>query len=281
MHTKLTRRAFLAASLAAASFPRRLSAADAKPVGKKGCCLASKPPQTFRQRLELLRPAWCYTWRADRPTEIPNGVDFTPMVWGDLPADRWEQLVASFRERVVAGELKQLLTFNEPDQQKQSNLTVERVVELWPRLMELSVPLISPGCVHPDREWMRAFMDLAERKNLRVDAIAVHSYGGPNVESLVKRLTRVHREFGRPLWITEFAVGDWEAATPAANRHTPARIASFMKDLLPALDELPFVERYAWFSAAPSSAPLGTSALVSEQGELTELGRIYAGHGYR
>ncbi len=279
MMTNLTRRTFMATTLAAMSAAHRLSAREAvKPGGKKGCCLSAEPPQKLRKRLQLLRPAWLYTWRADRPAELPTGVDFTPMLWGDLSADKFDQQLENFKARIASGEIKNLLTFNEPDQKKQSNMTVERVVELWPRLMELNVPLISPGCVHPDRDWMRAFMEQAEQKNLRVDAIAVHSYGGPGVESLVKRLTDVQREFGRPLWITEFAVGDWEAATPQANRHSPARIAAFMKEMLPALDELSFVERYAWFSAAPSSAPLGTSALFGEQGELTKLGEIYASH---
>lgn len=41
------------------------------------------------------------------------------------------------------------------------------------------------------------------------------------------------------------------------------------------LERLDFVERYAWFPAKPTSGPLGTSALLDENGALTRLGECY------
>lgn len=216
-----------------------------------------------------------YSWGLDRPAELPAEVQFPPMLWGDWGDKHRAKALADVQARYKSGEVSHLLAYNEPDQPKQSGLSVERVIELWPELMEIGVPLVSPGCVHPDKEWMNKFMDEADRRAYRVDAVAVHSYGGPNPEALVKRLEEVHKRFGRPLWITEFAVGDWEAKGPRENRHKPERIAAFMREVLPALDELACVERYAWFSASPSSAPLGTSALFNEDNELTSLGQIY------
>jgi hypothetical protein len=49
-----------------------------------------------------------------------------------------------------------------------------------------------------------------------------------------------------------------------------------MKEVLIALEELDFVERYAWFPAKPDNRALGTSALFDEEGNLTELGKIYS-----
>jgi hypothetical protein len=121
---------------------------------------------------------------------------------------------------------------------------------------------------------MNTFMDEADRRGYRVDAVAVHSYGGPNAEALVQRLEKVHRRFGKPLWITEFAVGDWQATTAAENRFSADRVAGFMRDVLPALDNLECVHRYAWFSTE-SGAELFTSKLFDESDKLTPLGEIY------
>jgi hypothetical protein len=241
---------------------------------KRGCCFTTKN-NNWRQRVDALNPVWMYNWGHKRPSELSDQVNYVPMIWGNVADAKLDAVLAPLKERIAAGEVTHLLGFNEPDQEKQANMTVERVVELWPRLMELEVPLVSPGCVHPDREWMHEFMEQVEAKNLRVDAVAVHSYGGPNTVGLVRRLEKLHTEFGRPLWITEFAVGDWEAKSVDANRHTPDRIAKFMREVLPSLDSLSFVERYAWFNAGPKSASLGTSALFDASNQLTELGEIY------
>ena len=81
--------------------------------------------------------------------------------------------------------------------------------------------------------------------------------------------------FGRPLWITEFAVGDWQAKSAKENKHRPQRISQFMREAIPLLEQARFVHRYAWFSAKTDNRALGTSALLDNSGELTELGKIY------
>jgi hypothetical protein len=141
--------------------------------------------------------------------------------------------------------------------------------------MKLELRLGSPGCVHPDKEWMRAFMKGVAEKSLRVDFVTVHNYGGLNVDGLMNRLEAVHKEFQRPLWITEFGVGDWEAKTRADNRYQPAEIIKFMEQALPRLDQCEFVERYAWFPAKPDNAALGPCALFNVDGSLTPVGQAY------
>jgi hypothetical protein len=53
-----------------------------------------------------------------------------------------------------------------------------------------------------------------------------------------------------------------------------------MREILPRLDELDFVERYAWFSLGEDDKALGPSALFKEDGSLTALGQFYASHEY-
>lgn len=193
------------------------------------------------------------------------------MIYGRMKTESITQAGEIFR----AKKFQQVLGFNEPDHKDQSDMTVEQALNLWPTLMELGVRLGSPGCAHPDREWMKGFMAGVDERKLRVDFVTVHSYGGLDADALIKRLESVHQMYQRPLWITEFGVGDWQAKTRAENRYQPEQIVTFMEKLLPRLDALDLVERYAWFPSKPDSSSLGPCALFAEDGSLTRVGEAY------
>ncbi len=277
----MNRRRFLAASAAAAALalapalraqtPPPASAGAPAARRKRGLGRAVKSPG-WAKNLTDLRCHWFYSWNAARPDGIPPGVEFIPMVF------RYGGNARAVAEAAAAARqagTTELLGFNEPEKEDQGNMTLEAALDAWPVLMETGMRLGSPGCVHPDREWMIAFMDGVKPRGLRVDFVCVHSYGGPNADALVQRLENVHRMFGRPLWITEFGVGDWAVKSPEQNRHKPETVLRFMEQILPRLERLDFVERYAWFPSKPSSGPLGTSALFADDGTLTRLGECY------
>lgn len=247
------------------------SSAKPHPHAKRGLGIGTKPGSQWREKIEMLGARWFYSWNFSPPGNVPPGVEFVPMLWSKRREDTFPQLRAELRRN----KFNTLLGYNEPDQAKQGNMTVEDALEQWPKLMELGVRLISPSCVHPDKEWMKAFMKGVDARKLRVDAIGFHSYGGPSADGLMKRLASVHEMFGRPIWITEFAVGDWNATTRAENKFKPERVAEFVRSVLPQLDACPFVERYAWFPSKPDSIPLGSSALFNDDGTLTVVGEAY------
>ncbi len=238
---------------------------------KRGIGTGTKPGSQWREKLQLSGARWFYSWNRVPPENIPAGVEFIPMVWNGRPGNSYAELGKQLR----AAGYNELLGFNEPDQKDQGNMTVEEALDLWPKLMETGMRLVSPSCVHPDKDWMKAFMKGVEERKLRVDAVGVHSYGGPSAEALMKRLKTVHEMFGRPLWITEFAVGDWQAKTRAENRYRTEQVVDFIRQLFPQLDACNFVERYAWFSPKPDSAPLGPCALFNDDGTLTPVGEAY------
>ncbi len=238
---------------------------------KRGIGITNKPDSQWREKLIACDASWFYSWGSTAPENIPGRVQFVPMVWGGKPGISFTTL----GEQLQKSGCQQLLGFNEPDQKDQSNITVEDALALWPNLMETELRLGSPACAHPDREWMKAFMKGVDEKKLRVDFITVHSYGGLNAEALMNRLAAVHQMFKRPLWITEFAVGDWQAKTRAENRYRPEQIVKFLEELLPRLDKCDFVERYAWFPAGPDSPPLGPCALFNPDNSLTPVGEAY------
>jgi hypothetical protein len=225
----------------------------------------------WREKLTAINAAWFYSWGPVQPEGVPAGVEFVPMVFRKASDAGFADATKAIR----AQKSTHVLGLNEPDAPKQGNMTVEQALDFWPQLMALGIPLGSPGCVHPDKEWMKAFMKGVDDRGLRVDFVNVHSYGGPNADALMKRLESVHALYKRPLWITEFGVGDWKARTREENVHRPERIQEFMTQLLPRLDACEFLERYAWFPAKPTSASLGSSAIFNEDGTLTPLGEIY------
>jgi hypothetical protein len=273
----MNRRDFLQLSLAAAAgtlLPGCVTGSSSsvtRPHAKRGIGIGTKPGSQWREKIQSCGAQWFYSWLSAPPENIPAGVEFIPMVWGK----RGENGFAKLRAELRQNKFKTLLGFNEPDQHDQSNITVEEALAMWPKLMELDVRLGSPGCVHPDREWMKAFMKGVEERKLRVDFVTVHSYGGPSADGLMKRLATVHEMYGRPLWITEFAVGDWSAKTRAENKFRPEQIVEFVGKVLPQLDACEFVERYAWFPSKPDSAPLGPCALFNDDGTLTPVGAAY------
>jgi len=251
--------------------------ADDEPVSKKGICLGGKDAGSVKDRIESLNVGWHYNW-----TPVWNGgkikdVPFVPMIFGNKS---WS--MNAFGDLKVAkskGASSPLLGFNEPDGKDQANLSVKEALEIWPLLEKTNRRLGSPVTVHADNEWMKSFMKDVKDKGYRVDFICVHWYGGNDPDKFIRRLNEIHKLYGKPIWVTEFAVADWSAKSRDDNKVKPKDVLRFMKEVLPKLDKLDFVERYAWFTAAPDHPKLGPSALFDQNGKLTELGEFYSKHG--
>ena len=172
-----------------------------------------------------------------------------------------------------------VLAFNEPDGKDQSDLTVEQVIRVWPYFESLRIPIASPAAVNPLDSWMEEFMSQVAKRNLRVDIIAVHSYGGTSVRSFMKLLQDVYSKYQRPILVTEFAVADWNARTVQENRYTPDQVLAFMQAVLPWMESQHWIIGYAWFSFSLTSAPGWSSSLFDSRGNMNALGRYYASFG--
>ncbi len=276
----MTRRTLLA--LAALALPlgcKPLTAKSARGPGKKGLCLSEKKrsPQKNARFLEAVGARWMYNWNIEPPEILPAGLEYIPMMYNQGSVT--EQAFARLKSAAAPRGSRELLGFNEPDAKTQGDTSVEKALDAWPKLEATGLRLGSPACVHPDNEWMTAFMKGVEKRGLRVDFICMHSYGGPGAASLVKRLEKVHALYKRPIWITEFAVADWEAKSPEENRHEPEKVADFVAELLPQLEAMDIVERYCWFHGGVSGNALASSKLFNPDGSLTKVGEAYRSVG--
>ncbi|WP_242121684.1 MULTISPECIES: glycoside hydrolase family protein [Aestuariivivens] len=250
---------------------------DAEAVGKKGVCFTLSSDR-FSTKISTLQAHWFYTWGPGLSGEVydmkPEYTEFVPMQWGKWNIN--DERVAELKVFRDAGKMHYLLGFNEPDKTDQANMTVDEAIDRWPKLMEVGVPLGSPATTNPLNDWMKEFMQRATEENLRVDFVTVHSYRGASVDNFINMLEDVWNEYGKPIWITEFAVADWTAATPEDNKFSPEQVLNFMKGVLPKLEDLDYVKRYSWFSFKESSSAGTSSALFDSNGELTPLGEYYA-----
>lgn len=238
--------------------------------GKKGFCVALRTNPAWQENLLKLNAKWFYTWGAKTPEPLPAGTEFVPMIWGKWSCT--QDMVGDLAKRGY----KTLLGFNEPGQYKQSNLSVEEALQLWPILMESGMRLGSPACVHADGEWMTAFMRAAEKRGYRIDFIAMHAYMGDNVKHFLERIDHIYKLYKKPVWLTEFCVADWDACADRPNIYTEDAVLKFMEAVLPELAKRDYLERYAWYSSPYYYHPLNTSVLFNSDDTLTRLGRLYA-----
>jgi hypothetical protein len=255
-----------AASLAARVDPKR-GVASAK-------YLSSNPSVLAR-----LHTSWAYDWSWEAPPR-GAGVEWVPMIWGGGSVTTAS--IASLTDDRRSGRARVLLGFNEPDSGSQSNITPERAAALWPRLQSTGLRLGSPAPAVPGDGWLGRFMAIARARRLRVDFIALHYYQDftdPHaVDELRAELTAIHRRFGKPIWITEIGAIDIRAWGEHMHALPTGALAnSYMRKLLAMLDQLSFVQRYAWFTANCWQAPdCRYGSLVDGRGRLTERGLIYS-----
>lgn len=192
---------------------------------------------------------WYYNWRTDQIWHAKGSrrsVEFVPMIHGAKDVNK--RITSNLR-------VTHLLGFNEPDGNSgdhQAGMSVQQAIDLWPQLEARKLRLGSPattreGTLGP-KSWQRKFMDQVAARGLRVDFMAVHYYSKDgSIPAFRDWLRAVHAEYRRPIWVTEFALIDWNRPNAASYE----RNATFVRDAILMMETLPFVERHAWFAANP------------------------------
>ena len=122
----------------------------------------------------------------------------------------------------------------------------------------------------------------AAARNYRVDFMCVHFYTWTdtfdvkyNVEALRAHLLKVWNKWHKPIWLTEFAMMNWWGGS-IGKFATAEEEAEFMQAAAAMMNELPFVERYAWFALHNHADDTeGTNGLFDKQGNPTPTGLTY------
>lgn len=223
---------------------------------------------------------WAYDWSSKLPKAVP-GLEWVPMVWGARSVS--PSVLRALSSYAHARRARYLLTFNEPDQRSQANMTPAQAAALWPALEKTGLKLGSPAPAIWFGRWFQQFMAIARARHLRVDFIALHFYQDftvPNAVALLRsHLLAVWKLYHRPIWVTEIGTADSRAWGKRMLRTpTAARALSYMRRAMAMLDGLPFVQRYAWFTdRCWHEKGCQLSSLFSDgRGHETSLGKLYA-----
>jgi hypothetical protein len=228
-----------------------------------------------------LDAGWFYSWSAGNNSR--DNFEYVPMTWGAGAASD-----AGLNSIINKYQVNQLLGFNESDncsdQSGQYNnlCSPEVAVAYYENLMRTGMRLGTPAPrENGPTTWLNEFNKIAKAKDVRFDFVAVHWYdwgsspqNSPfaDPQQVFNRfkayLKQVHDIYQLPIWITEFN------ANP--NRDNSVQ-AAFLALALPYLEQLDYVERYAYFQPNPqyASTTVATANYYDTQGNLTNIGTIY------
>lgn len=246
---------------------------------KKGIAFKLGYENSWQERFEKLKPHWHYSWNWELRENYPDGIEFVPMIWGRGSAT--QSKIDYLNNLANEGKIANVLLFNEPDLVGQSNMSVNEVLTLWPLIETLDVPISSPVTSAPLNDWMRNFMQTAGTQNLRVDFVAIHIYHKNDPIKFIELVEEVYLTYGKPIWITEFAVRDTNATINNPNIYSESYVLTFMENVLNELHELDYVKRYSWFDPNANNEKypiLQTADIIDENNQLTTLGEYYANH---
>jgi hypothetical protein len=197
---------------------------------------------------------WNYEWEPTGSSSLDR--EFVPMIKGrrQNKESRWEEV------RVRSGQTH-FLGFNEPMSTNQGDLTVDEAIALWPKAQKLGLRLGSPARTDGANgdNWLKEFMQKAKANGYRVDFVCVHNYNQTGAAGLKNWLEAEYNKYKLPIWLTEFHRADG----------TSNQTRIYLNEVLPMLENLPFLERYAYFNFS------GETGIFGPDGDVNALGEIY------
>lgn len=234
---------------------------------KKGWCSSGR---MWANEIELTGSTWYYSWSSDKKTM--DNQEYVPIKQNA----HWPSTDAIDGRKHVS----HVLGYNEPDRPDQANMTVEQAIEGWPGLMKTGLRLGAPA-IADNFNWLYNFMAECDKRNYRIDYVAIHSYwGGPggalnvltdgkvDVNKWYNKLKEVHDRTQRPIWITEWNNGaNWTNETYWSNDTTiqQSQQKEVIEKILHMLDTCSFVERYSIYNWVEDKRALVKGTITQEQ----------------
>ena len=256
-----------------------------------------------------LNASWYYNWGISPTEGVNTSLEFVPMLWGAGNESANLTKIKNNGYHMVLG-------YNEPEGSlsNQSNVSVEKAVSRLQYFTESGLRVGSPAVEHlssllEENSWFDQFMKSIQPDD--IDFIAVHEYyayicsceNSENTKKYAKEflqnLQKVYDQYQKPIWITELGIANWDPYWPHYSYESESgkkevyEIMDYVMngvDGVKGLNDLDFVERYAWFPFDMSSTTAGASSLFATNtdyqkdsklvlGELTELGKLYRDSG--
>jgi len=255
-------------------------------ISKKGLGLSSD--MAANVDVSNFNLGWYYNWGYTPYTsEKFSTIEYVPMLWGTGSND------GNVLANIKAQGYTQVLGYNEPELWiDQSKIPVEDCIQKWHTFSDSGLRVGSPAtalCPLWSTDWFQPFMQaIYHDKTQNVDFIAIHHYWNyvqiddeKNAAlDFLELIDWTYEVYKKPIWITEFAIGDSNTPFSGYDDKAKAEVYKYMKLVLEGLNQRDHVERYAWFSFDSTSTQYGASGLFNHStGEISELGKLYADIG--
>jgi len=186
------------------------------------------------------------------------------MLWGNGPSitSTWK---ANAQAAINSGSTH-LVAFNEPDMPSQSNIdpttaaqSYSQYMSGFPSNVKLGAPAVTNGGAPSGLTWLQNFLDACS--DCQIDFIPIHWYGDwNNIKDFQNHATAAYQMTGKPIWVTEFGVSNGD----------DQQIESFLQNVIPWMDQQPWLERYAYFMATT-----GNTFLCDSSTSLNNIGLAY------
>jgi hypothetical protein len=129
----------------------------------------------------------------------------------------------------------------------------------FPGNVKLGAPAVTNGGAPSGLTWLQKFLDACS--DCQIDFIPIHWYGNwDNVEDFKNHATAAYQMTGKPIWVTEFGVNNGNAQ----------QIETFLQNVIPWMNQQPWLERYAYFMATT-----GNTFLCESTTSLSDIGLAY------
>jgi len=203
---------------------------------------------------------WAYNW-GQTSQGLSSSFEFVPMLWSLADTDTWD---ASVSTALAAGS-SHLLSFNEPDYSGEADMSASDAAAGYKTYMnpysgsaKLGAPAVTNGAAPMGLAWLESFLTECNDE-CTIDFVPIHWYDSATNYDYFKEYVQEAYVAGgnRTLWITEMG------ATGSTDEQN-----TFLQVVMPWLDSLDYVERYAYFMCEDGVLLSGTS--------LSTLGSTYS-----
>ncbi|KAG8940211.1 hypothetical protein FRC03_005674 [Tulasnella sp. 419] len=242
-----------------------------QPVGGGKAGLGwNNEPEAMRQFLGSNSAiSWSYSWSPWDPNPSGSGIDFCPMMWGAKQEEDWWK---TFEKNKKA---KCVLGMNEPDRHDQGAIDPYAAAALWKRTVEKlpsSARRVSPAPAGGEEgfAWLHNFIKACD--GCQIDAIGAHIYT-TDIEAFKTYLTRVHNEYGRPVWVTEWACMNFAKGQGSCTRD---QAFAFNGAAIDWMNSQWWIEKFAAFGSLRDMYNVDQDdRLMTADGKITDLGWDY------
>lgn len=214
--------------------------------------------------------SWYHHWQSGPVPQMPNDVEYIPMLWGPSKMNLWNQRKKHFGKHKP----KYILAYNEPDVKGQANMSPKQAAKHFMKHLEpyrrKGIKVSSPQIVW-NTKWMDSFLKELRHRGGDVDFMAIHYYGSwKDVKRLQKWIKKIRTRYNKNIWLTEYGV-------TASSKGSAKQIKNFQTRVTNWMDKKKYVKRVAWLgcfavNSPPDSYASRQNAMLSSKGKLRSIG---------